>query len=587
MDKRLNEPELAGLVEAIGDRLDDLLDEAPAPEDPAELERLAVIATAAVRHRDLPDEVRQAWADALESRGDRDAATLLAAGAALVPVIADPAGEALAHLRGAGVEPRVPEGFGALRAGDARHGVLGDGSDLYMVHLQRPAEERAQVASLIVERDPEPAGTLARGMISGPLDPPAAMSLFEQRDLPEAPALEPVAVADVERVLRDAAARMTELDIPASGELALSLPLLSQAVCGDVSALAGIPTAPPGWELHVEPEDEEGFEKVQDGLLAEFAAWVERTGAGEALRRSGDLLAAAILHWKWGYADGYLGHWTIEDVEEFFLDYAPRKLPSDDDIVEDAPDCAAGLMRFLDEVDLLTGDPVEELVACCESVRAEFTGAARDPARWGPAKAMVAQMQADGVDPTDKEALQAWMDDFNSRSREERDRVIGPALDRQVAAALTGDPEAPTPWEIGGALAPGDRGNAMQLALGWFPAGEYEIARERWDDLRELWTGIPHDEYCRRIEATLRGWAARGTRPRLVPIQIADYVAWCEDRGEDPVEARAGYAAHMSQQGMAWPPGRNEPCWCGSERKYKKCCGAVTGSVLHPLDAPL
>lgn len=22
-------------------------------------------------------------------------------------------------------------------------------------------------------------------------------------------------------------------------------------------------------------------------------------------------------------------------------------------------------------------------------------------------------------------------------------------------------------------------------------------------------------------------------------------------------------------------PERNEPCWCGSGRKYKKCCGAV------------
>jgi len=25
-----------------------------------------------------------------------------------------------------------------------------------------------------------------------------------------------------------------------------------------------------------------------------------------------------------------------------------------------------------------------------------------------------------------------------------------------------------------------------------------------------------------------------------------------------------------------WPPGRNEPCRCGSERKYKRCCGAVS-----------
>jgi uncharacterized protein YecA (UPF0149 family) len=27
--------------------------------------------------------------------------------------------------------------------------------------------------------------------------------------------------------------------------------------------------------------------------------------------------------------------------------------------------------------------------------------------------------------------------------------------------------------------------------------------------------------------------------------------------------------------GEAWPPGRNDECWCGSGRKYKKCCGAA------------
>ncbi|TDC03308.1 SEC-C metal-binding domain-containing protein, partial [Actinomadura bangladeshensis] len=27
---------------------------------------------------------------------------------------------------------------------------------------------------------------------------------------------------------------------------------------------------------------------------------------------------------------------------------------------------------------------------------------------------------------------------------------------------------------------------------------------------------------------------------------------------------------------LAWPPERNAPCWCGSGRKYKKCCGSPT-----------
>ena len=26
--------------------------------------------------------------------------------------------------------------------------------------------------------------------------------------------------------------------------------------------------------------------------------------------------------------------------------------------------------------------------------------------------------------------------------------------------------------------------------------------------------------------------------------------------------------------GLPWPPQRNQRCWCGSDRKYKKCCGA-------------
>jgi uncharacterized protein YecA (UPF0149 family) len=65
---------------------------------------------------------------------------------------------------------------------------------------------------------------------------------------------------------------------------------------------------------------------------------------------------------------------------------------------------------------------------------------------------------------------------------------------------------------------------------------------------------------------------------RIAPIRVDALLAWCAERGQDPDEARAGYAAALAQahpeQLICWPPGRNEPCWCGSARKYKKCCGA-------------
>jgi len=39
----------------------------------------------------------------------------------------------------------------------------------------------------------------------------------------------------------------------------------------------------------------------------------------------------------------------------------------------------------------------------------------------------------------------------------------------------------------------------------------------------------------------------------------------------------AAYGAHLGylHKTTPWPPGRNDPCWCGSGTKYKKCCGGL------------
>lgn len=65
-----------------------------------------------------------------------------------------------------------------------------------------------------------------------------------------------------------------------------------------------------------------------------------------------------------------------------------------------------------------------------------------------------------------------------------------------------------------------------------------------------------------------------------IPPDVVDaYLAWCEREGHDPAarESRAQYAGVASQRrgSIAWPPGRNDPCWCRRGRKYKRCCGTV------------
>ena len=120
--------------------------------------------------------------------------------------------------------------------------------------------------------------------------------------------------------------------------------------------------------------------------------------------------------------------------------------------------------------------------------------------------------------------------------------------------------------------------------LSYREQGDYERAIQRWPSLAEDWADVAHPDYCRRIEAHLKWLRAGGAPMRAVaPIELDHYLPWCEERAEDPEQARAAYAADAfrREHAIPWPPARNEPCWCGSERKYKKCCGPVDAAPMH------
>ena len=112
--------------------------------------------------------------------------------------------------------------------------------------------------------------------------------------------------------------------------------------------------------------------------------------------------------------------------------------------------------------------------------------------------------------------------------------------------------------------------------LAWFPPTERAAAIERWPALA---ADFDHpDGYSRRMEQRLRRLrSALGQRPSVAPVVVDALVEWAATVGHDPEsgEARSEYAATLASTGGAipWPPGRNDPCWCGSGQKYKRCCG--------------
>jgi hypothetical protein len=126
-------------------------------------------------------------------------------------------------------------------------------------------------------------------------------------------------------------------------------------------------------------------------------------------------------------------------------------------------------------------------------------------------------------------------------------------------------------------------------ALAWLPAGDYEQAVQLWPELAasDLVAGpdgpLPHSLYCRAMQRKLVEFAEAGwPELAIAPVRVAPFTEWCIDRGHQPDSAatRAEYASQLAARGdpgvTPWPPGRNDPCWCGSGRKYKKCCAATS-----------
>jgi tetratricopeptide (TPR) repeat protein len=163
-----------------------------------------------------------------------------------------------------------------------------------------------------------------------------------------------------------------------------------------------------------------------------------------------------------------------------------------------------------------------------------------------------------------------------AEAHEDRQAVAMARSERRESRQALGFPEddedraAPRPL-----LDPGRRDDVV-VALSWFPRSEHVAAVDRWADLHD--DLFDADAYCARIEQDLRELTeVSGRRPSVAPITVRRLCSYAEREGLDPADGatRASLAVelHRLRETISWPPGRNEPCWCGSGRKYKRCCG--------------
>ncbi|MEU4694236.1 SEC-C domain-containing protein [Actinoplanes sp. NPDC023714] len=110
----------------------------------------------------------------------------------------------------------------------------------------------------------------------------------------------------------------------------------------------------------------------------------------------------------------------------------------------------------------------------------------------------------------------------------------------------------------------------------YWPHDEFDRVLLRWPAFADVY-GHTWDDHRADLEKALTVWTESGQSGFRMHAGEADGLAEYVNRhGGDPMNAdvRAGYARQLEDHGpgAAWPPGRNDACWCGSASKYKKCC---------------
>jgi hypothetical protein len=143
----------------------------------------------------------------------------------------------------------------------------------------------------------------------------------------------------------------------------------------------------------------------REHLVREFMASSHGRGlSGSLATVDVELLAHHLVDLRSDY-EGRPLRWSPTVVSLLLGDLAPRKLLLDADEAANLPTVVRAFVRFSADRSGLDGVFVDETLATVDEVEPGFLGRIGDPATAGPAKAVLAALQARGVDLSDVDAI--------------------------------------------------------------------------------------------------------------------------------------------------------------------------------------
>lgn len=189
--------------------------------------------------------------------------------------------------------------------------------------------------------------------------------------------------------------------------------------------------------MRFRPGDYETAQRTITELNARFDAWYRTRHPEEAVIDTSDL--GLLVDWKLGYGDGRLDEWTIDQLEEFLLEWCPRKVTVSGAQAARMPEGVAQAFTFLADQGLLARRSVrgDRLAAHARSLADAFVNEMTEPANFGLAKSIFGGAAFGADEPLTPERLEEMVTEFNARPFEERRALTDPAIQRY-------EPDLPT-----------------------------------------------------------------------------------------------------------------------------------------------
>lgn len=162
-------------------------------------------------------------------------------------------------------------------------------------------------------------------------------------------------------------------------------------------------------EAELETELARGHEIVKSFVLAEKSA-----GRDDDWLADAEFCCDNLSEFKINYADGRAGGWTAALVEGYLLDYFPRKVSADENLIAKTPELLTVFFDWAEQSQLVGKRTADAIRKRIKSRRKRFDAAARDPGNFGMAKSLFVGMQDAGIDITKQKEVDNYLKTRNT-----------------------------------------------------------------------------------------------------------------------------------------------------------------------------